>query len=53
MKAIQHIIHDFYPVACHAPQVGLKGAGGRTFLFPKHGNVTYQIKGDDQQTRIY
>ena len=35
----------------HAPEVGLRGAGGAqefNFFF-KHGHVAYQIDGDDEQ----
>ena len=39
----------------HAPGVrfwGAEGAEGVKFFFFKHGNVAYQINGDDEQNRM-
>ena len=40
----------------HAPGVGLWGAEGaeavKKFFFFKHGHVTYQIDGDDEQNKM-
>ena len=37
----------------HAPGVGLWGAGGaQGVYFFKHGDVAYQIDGDDEQNRM-
>ena len=40
---------------CHAPGVGLWGAGGPRVVKKKifkHGHVAYQIDGDDEQNRM-
>ena len=57
MKDTKHIRRDFNSVAWVMPQgVGLWGAGGaegvKKIFFLKHGHVTYQIDGDDEQNRI-
>ena len=54
MKGINHIRCDFHLVALgHSPGVGLGGTGGQKIYFSDHGNVAYQIKEDNQSTRIH
>ena len=42
---------SFCPLG-HAPGEGLWGAGGQNIFFFKHGNVVYQIDGDEKQNRM-
>ena len=55
MKDTKHIRWDFHSVTLVMPQGwdlgGTGGAQGGTIIF-KHGNVAYQIDGDDEQNKM-
>ena len=53
MKDIKHFRQDFHSLPGSCPRGDAWGGGGGSKLqFSEHGHVAYQIKGDDQQTRI-
>ena len=54
MKDTKHIRRNFYSVAWVMPQGWDFGALGvpRGSFFLKHGDVAYQIDGDDEQNRM-
>ena len=50
MKDMKHIRWDFYsvPWVMHTPRFWTLGCWGSRIIFPEHGHVAYQIKGDEQ-----
>ena len=58
MKDTKHIRRDFYYVAWVIPQrwdfwaLGVYPEGQTGCFFFKHGHVTYQIDGDDEQNKM-
>ena len=56
MKDTKHIRWDFYSFAWFMPQGWDFGAlgrpGGQKLIYFKHGQLAYQIDGDDEQNRM-
>ena len=55
MKDTKHVRWDFHSVAWAMPQGWDFGAGaprGSKIIYFKHGQLAYQIDGDDEQNRM-
>ena len=55
MKDTKHVRWDFHSVTCAMPQGWDFGAGaprGSKLFYFKHGQLAYQIDGDDEQNRM-
>ena len=55
MKGTKHVRWDFHSVAWAMPRVGtlaLGRPGGQKLFYFTHGQLAYQIDGDDKQNRM-